>query len=122
MGRGVSAPGVPREDRRAAGDSLSAGRLSGWSPLLTAFGIWFAHFMLCWATAEVWPGQWQANASAWAATALALAALGLHTGRMRALGAPGEVTAWTHRLGRGASAIAGVAIGFGAVPSLVFLP
>jgi len=94
----------------------------GWLPMVGAFVIWFAHFMLCWVAVEIWPGQWVANACAWALTAAALLALGLHARRLQAGVSRGELTGWTRRLGQGAVAIAAVAVVFGAVPSLVFLP
>jgi hypothetical protein len=95
---------------------------AGWLPVTGAFIVWFAHFMACWVAVEIWPRQWIANALAWGATAVALLALGacwvcLGPGRPA-----GETASWTRRLGRGATAIASVAVVFSALPSLVFLP
>ena len=89
---------------------------------LTAFAIWFAHFMLIWAAGEIWPHQWTANAFAWAATAIALLALGVHDVRLKAHHTEGRLSGWSYRLARGAAAIAMVAVVFCALPSLVFLP
>jgi hypothetical protein len=95
----------------------------GWLPLVWAFMVWFLHFLLCWAAVELWPGQWQANAVAWAATVGALLALGWHWRRLQRSTAPaGSMLDWVHHLGRGATAIAGLAVLFSALPSLVFLP
>lgn len=94
---------------------------SGW-PVVTAFGIWFAHFMVIWAAGEIWPQQWTANAWAWAATAIVLLAMGLHYVRLKARHAEGDLPGWSYRFARGAIAIATVAVVFSALPSLVFLP
>ncbi len=91
-------------------------------PVVMAFVIWFLHFMLVWAVAEIWPHQWTANLWAWGATALALLAVGLHHARLKALHADGELPDWSYRFGRGAAALATVAVMFSALPSLVFLP
>jgi hypothetical protein len=101
---------------------MKAAKLSGWRPMLAAFVVWFAHFMLCWAAVEVWPRQWQANVLAWALTAVALAALGAQWARLHASLPRDELARWNHRFGQGAIAIAGVAVVFSAVPSIVFLP
>ncbi|WP_157581033.1 hypothetical protein [Pelomonas sp. Root405] len=96
--------------------------LPGWRPILTAFTIWFLHFMVCWAAAEIWPHQWTANAVAWAATVIALLAVGAHLKRVRARHAAGQLPGWHYRFAQGAMAIATAAVLFGALPSLVFLP
>ena len=96
--------------------------LSGWRPILTAFSIWFAHFMLCWAATEIWPNQWRANQLAWGFTVVALLAMGVHFLRLRAAIPRGDLTGFTSRFTYGAIAIATVAILFSALPSLVFLP
>jgi membrane protein implicated in regulation of membrane protease activity len=90
--------------------------------VLTAFTLWFAHFMACWAAVEVWPGEWPANALAWTATTLALLALRWHAVRLRAQRATGLLPGWQDRFARRATALAAVAVLFGALPSLVFLP
>lgn len=95
---------------------------SSWSPLVTAFAIWFVHFMVCWAAGEIWPHQRTANALAWGATAAALLAVGAHLARIKARHAAGELSDWNHRFALGATAIATAAVLFGALPSLVFLP
>jgi hypothetical protein len=93
-----------------------------WRPTVTAFSIWFVHFMVCWAAGEVWPHQWPANLLAWAATAAALLAIGVHFMRVKARHDGGEIGGWPYRLAQGATAIATVAVLFGALPSAVFLP
>jgi hypothetical protein len=90
--------------------------------LLTAFAIWFVHFVLCWAVVETWPGQWRANVLAWVFTTAALGATGVHYLHWRRADAQGEVGAFTRRFARGGIAIATVAIVFTALPSVVFLP
>ena len=93
----------------------------GW-PIVTAFAIWFAHFMVIWAAGEIWPYQWTANALAWGVTAVALLALGVHYVRSKAQHADGDLPGWSYRFARGAIAIATAAVVFTALPSLVFLP
>jgi hypothetical protein len=101
---------------------MKALKLSSWQPILMAFSIWFAHFMLCWAVVEIWPNQWLANQLAWGFTAVALLAMGAHFLSLRAAAPRGALTGLTHRFAYGAIAIATVAILFTAFPSLVFLP
>ena len=101
---------------------MNAGRTGAWLPITGAFIVWFVHFMVCWVAVEIWPRQWIANALAWGATAVALLALGTHWVRLGAGTPTGETASWARRLGRGAAAIASVAVVFGALPSLVFLP
>jgi hypothetical protein len=91
-------------------------------PLVWAFVVWFVHFMLCWVAVELWPGQWQANVLAWAATAVALLVLGWHWLRLQRPRAPGPLSGWVQRLALGSTALAGVAVVFSALPSFVFLP
>ena len=95
---------------------------SPWSPILTAFTIWFAHFMICWASAEIWPEQWHANVLAWAVTAIALLALALHGAQVRRRRAAGRLSARGCRFARGAIALSTVAVLFSALPSAVFVP
>ncbi|MBC7942228.1 MAG: hypothetical protein H7Z19_21160 [Chitinophagaceae bacterium] len=95
---------------------------SSWAPLVTAFGIWFVHFMVCWAGAEIWPHRWAANALAWAVTAIALLAVGVHFVHVRSRHADGELPGWIYRFAQGAAAIATAAVLFSALPSIVFLP
>lgn len=95
--------------------------LAGWRPILTAFTIWFAHFMLSWSAVEVWPGRPIAHWLAWLFTGVALVALGLHWRRIEAATPTGELTGWTRRFARAAVAIATVAVLFVALPSLLLL-
>lgn len=90
--------------------------------LLTAFTIWFLHFVLCWAVVEVWPGQWRANLLAWGFTAVALLATGVHYRRWHRADGQNEVAGFSRRFARGAIVIATVAIVFTAIPSIAFLP
>ena len=91
-------------------------------PIVTAFVIWFAHFMAIWAAGEIWPYQWTANAFAWGVTVIALLAVGVHHLRLKARHAEGALPGWSYRFARGAGAIAATAVVFSALPSLVFLP
>lgn len=93
-----------------------------WRPIVTAFVIWFVHFMAIWAAGEIWPHQWAANAVAWGATAIALLAMGVHGWRVKALHAADGLADWNCHFAMGAAAIATVAVLFSALPSLVFLP
>ena len=99
----------------------SNGKSSG-RPIVTAFVIWFVHFMMLWAAGEVWPQQWAANALAWAVTAIALLVMGVHHDRLKALYADGDLPGWSHRFARGAAAISTVAVVFTVLPSVVFSP
>ena len=99
----------------------SRGQSSG-QPIVTAFAIWFVHFMMLWAAGEIWPHQWTANTLAWAFTAIALLAVGVHYVRLKARHAAGDLPGWSYRLAQGAVAIATAAVVFTAMPSLVFLP
>lgn len=101
---------------------MKALKQSIWRPLVTAFAIWFVHFMVCWAAAEIWPHQWTANALAWGVTAMALLAVGIHLVRANAQHAVGELPDWHHRFAQRAIAIATTAVLFNALPSIVFLP
>ena len=103
----------------------SSGRPSGQSggrPIVTAFVIWFAHFMVVWAAGEIWPNQWTANVLAWGATAVALLAVGVHYVRLKAQHANGDLPDWSYRFALGAIALATAAVVFSAVPSFVFVP
>lgn len=91
-------------------------------PIVTAFVIWFVHFMVIWTAGEIWPHQWTANALAWGVTAIALLAVGVHYVRLKARYADGGLPDWSYRLARGAVAIATAAVVFSALPSLVLLP
>ena len=93
-----------------------------WRPIVTAFMIWFLHFMVSWGASEIWPHQWTANAVAWGATALALLAVGVHCVLLKAQHADGGLPGWGYRFAQGAIAIATAAIVFGALPSFIFLP
>ena len=99
----------------------SRGQSSG-RPIVTAFAIWFVHFMVCWAGGEIWPHQWAANALAWAVTAIALLAVGVHFVHLAAQHADGRLPGWSYRFAQGAVAIATVAVVFTALPSVIFLP
>ncbi len=93
-----------------------------WPPIVTAFVIWFVHFMVIWAASEIWPHQWTANAVAWGATVVALLAVAVHLVRVRAQHAVGGLSDWNTRFALGAVAIASVAMVFSALPSFVFVP
>lgn len=95
---------------------------SNWGPVIAAFTIWFAHFMVSWAAAEIWPHRWPANAVGWGATGVALLALGVHAVQMRKQHAAGALPGWQFRFAQGAAAIAATAVMFGLLPSIVFLP
>lgn len=97
-------------------------RQSSGRPVVTAFVIWFVHFMVIWAAAEIWPNQWTANAWAWGGTAIALLAVGVHRVRLEARHADGGLSGWSYRFARGATAMATAAVVFSALPAVVFLP
>lgn len=91
-------------------------------PIVTAFVIWFVHFMVIWAAGEIWPHQWPANALAWGVTAIALLAVGVHHVRLKARYADGRIADWNYRFARRAVAIAAAAVVFSAIPSFMPLP
>jgi len=91
-------------------------------PIVTAFVIWFVHFMVICAAGEIWPHQWTANALAWGVTAIALLAVGVHYVRLKAQHADGSLPGWSYRFARGAIAIATAAVVFSVLPSFVLLP
>ena len=95
---------------------------SGGRPIITAFAIWFAHFMGVWAAGEIWPHQWAANALALGVTVIALLAVGVHYVQVKAQHADGALPGWSYRFARGAIAIATAAVVFSALPSIIFLP
>lgn len=99
------------------GPHRSSGR-----PIVTAFVIWFVHFISIWAAGEVWPNQWTANALAWGFTAIALLAVGVHYLRLKARHADGGLPGWSYRFARGAIAIAAAAVVFSALPSFFLMP
>ena len=78
--------------------------------------------MACWTASEVWQRQWPANGVAWAATALALLAVAMHSALVKSQHAAGDLPGWHYRFAQGAIAIATVAVLFSALPSVVFLP
>jgi hypothetical protein len=91
-------------------------------PAMTAFVIWFAHFMLCWVAVEIWPSESRAHQLAWVFTAMALLAMGVHFVRTERWAGCGELAGFSRRFARGAIAIATVAVLFTALPSVVLLP
>ena len=93
-----------------------------WRPIVTAFVIWFVHFMVSWGASEIWPLQRTANAVAWSATTIALMAIGVHYVRLTAQHAEGGLPGLSYHSARGAIAIATVAVLFITLPSFVFLP
>jgi hypothetical protein len=101
---------------------VNALKKSGGRPVVTAFMIWFLHFMVLWAAGEIWPHQWTANVLAWGVTAIALLAVGVQYVRLKAQHADGGLSGWSYRFARGASAMATAAVVFSALPSVVFLP
>ena len=101
---------------------MTARKPSGWGPVVTAFTVWFVHFMLCWTAGEIWPRQWAANVLAWGFTAVALLVMGLLVRRVKARRADGALSGWNDRYAQGAIGLATAAVLFGALPSLVFLP
>ena len=92
---------------------------------MTAFVIWFAHFMLCWTAVEIWPNEPRANHLAWVFTALALLTMAVHFVRIeraiRRTTERDELADFNRRFARGAIAIATVAVLFTALPSFMLL-
>jgi hypothetical protein len=95
---------------------------SPWIPVVTAFTVWFAHFMTCWVAGEIWPHHWRANVWAWAATVIALLALAAHGLSVRSKRASGALSGWSYRFAQGAIALGTTGVLFSAIPSAVFLP
>lgn len=93
--------------------------LRGWTPIIGALSIWFAHFMIAWGAASIWPDQWLANGITIVATLIALAALAWLFVRLWAAKPAGDHTAFSRRFGLGSVFFATVATLFDAVPALI---
>lgn len=115
-------PFPPGAAPRRADRPTNASGLAAWMPLVGSLVVWFAHFMVCWTAAEVWPHRWPANLLAWVATVLALLVLAGYWRHLRRGRRVDALSRWVHGLGLGATALAAVAVVFSALPSLVFLP
>ncbi|RZJ08883.1 MAG: hypothetical protein EOP39_12825 [Rubrivivax sp.] len=101
---------------------MTAAMPSRWAPIVTAFAIWFAHFMACWVASElIWPQQRLANMAAWASTAIALLALGGYSWHLHRRRAAGALPGWHLRFAQGASALAAVAVLFSVLPAVVLV-
>lgn len=100
---------------------MTARKRLGPGPLIAAFTIWFAHFMVVWAAGEIWPHQRAANVLAWGATGVALLAVGGYHARLKQQHAAGLLSNWSYRFARRATAVAAVAVLFSAMPSVFFL-
>jgi hypothetical protein len=92
--------------------------LTGWTPIIGAFSIWFAHFMIAWGAASIWPHQVIAKAVTLVATIGAILALAILFARLRAAAATGSHTSFARRFGLGSVAIATLATLFDALPAL----
>lgn len=92
--------------------------LRGWTPIIGAFSIWFAHFFVVYGAALVWPDQMTANVVGIIATVPALIALGVLFVRMRSTEATSHHTEFTKRFGLGSIFIATAGTLFDAMPAL----
>ena len=92
--------------------------LQGWAPIIGAFAIWFAHFLVIYAGALIWPHQPPAKALAGIATVVALVALAVLFGRVRAADASSDQTRFGRRFGMGSIFIAAAGILFDVTPVL----
>ena len=95
------------------------GSFAAWVPITGAFSIWFAHFLLIYAAALIWPDQALAKVAAAVATLLALGLLALLFRWLRSVHAGGAQTAFARRFGMGSLFIATAATVFDAVPALI---
>ena len=93
--------------------------LRGWTPIIGALSIWFAHFLIAWGAASIWPHQSLANVIMLVATLIALAALAWLFLRLRAAEPAGDQTVFARRFGLGSLFFATVATLFDAVPALI---
>ena len=93
--------------------------LRGWTPIIGALSIWFAHFMIAWVAGSIWPHQLLANVITIVATLIALAALTWLFLRLRAAEPAGDQTVFARRFGLGSVFIATVATLFDAAPALI---
>ena len=94
-------------------------RLTGWLPIVGAFSIWFAHFLVIYAAAEIWKHQPIATIVCLVATALALVALILLFFQLRRATPTDEQTRFAKRIGLGSIFIATVGTLFDALPALI---
>lgn len=99
-------------------DGTPARTLKGWTPIIGAFSIWFAHFLLVYMAALIWPHQPMARIVAAVATAVALAALAVLFVKLRAAGPTGDQTRFARGFGLGSIFIATAGILFDAAPVL----
>lgn len=90
--------------------------LRGWTPILGAFSIWFAHFLVVYVAALIWPHQRTAIIVAVVATAAALGALTWLFLELRAAAPASGQTRFARRFGLGAVFIGGAATVFDAAP------
>ena len=93
--------------------------LRGWTPIIGALSIWFAHFLIAWGAGSIWPDQRLANAITIVATLIALAALAWLFLCLRAAKSAGDQTAFARRFGLGSVYIATAATLFDAAPALI---
>lgn len=92
--------------------------LHGWWPIIGAFSIWFAHFLVVYGAALLWPHNPAANIVALAATVPALTALVLLFFKLRSANPRSGQTEFARRFGLGSTFIATAGVLFDAAPAL----
>ncbi len=93
--------------------------LKGWVPIIGAFSLWFAHFLLVYLPALIWPDQFIARLIAIIATAAARVGFWILFRRIRTASATSEQTGFARRFGFGALFISVAGIIFDALPALM---
>ena len=92
--------------------------LSGWTPIIGPLCIWFAHFLVIYAAALIWPHQPLAARIGIVATVPAIIALGVLFWRLRTAEPTSGQTRFARRFGFGSIFIATAGVLFDAMPAL----
>lgn len=92
--------------------------LRGWTPVIGAFSIWFAHFLAVYLAALIWPAQAMAHIVGIGVTIMALGVLMWLLVRLRTAGPTNHQDRFARRFGLGSIFIATAAILFDSIPAL----
>lgn len=99
-------------------DQAPAETLKGWVPIIGALSIWFAHFLLAYTAALIWPHQPMAKIVSVIITVVALAMLAVLFVKLRAAAPTSDQTRFARRFGLGSIFIATAGTLFDAAPVL----
>lgn len=93
--------------------------LKGWIPIIAALSVWFAHFLISWGAASIWPGQAVAKGINLGVAAIALGALVWLFRRLRSAETSEHHSAFVRRFGLGSVFFAIAGTLFDAAPALI---